>query len=179
MTSNPRIALFFAGDLGQRIFLRWDRPAVRAAEVCHSRSKRFRHRQPIFSRRPPIRDRPKHGQCSAAGIGTNRLRCVALFGSTQTASRVDLSTRFARADCFGAEPREIPRSVVADVLCANAFFRIRSAARGAPLAGIATGGMMGISAIGLAGYPPCKTRIESLRAPALTPSPVVRVSRLS
>jgi hypothetical protein len=47
--------------------MRWDRPAVRLAEVCHSPSKRFRHRQPIFSRRPPIRDRPKHGQCSAAG----------------------------------------------------------------------------------------------------------------
>ena len=28
-------------------------------------------------------------------------------------------------------------------------------------------------------HPPCKTRIESLRAPALTPSPAVRVSRLS
>ena len=76
---------------------------------------------------------------SSARRFINRLRY-----SHAVLQRVERSTRFGRADCFEAESREIPRSVVADVLCANALISKRSAAGRAPLAGIATGGMTGV-----------------------------------
>ena len=54
---------------------------------------------------------------------------------------IDRSTGFGRAERFETESGKIPRSVVAHVLCAKAFIRKSSAADGAPLAGVSTGGM--------------------------------------
>jgi hypothetical protein len=53
-------------------------------------------------------------------------------------------TGFSSALGFQAESREIPRSMVADIFGANAFIRIGSTARGAPLTGVATEQMTGV-----------------------------------